>query len=256
MNRLRIALIVLAAVLLTLPASAQTVDEIIAKNIESRGGMDAIKAVETVRVSGKMTMGGGAMEAPFALELKRPGKVRSEFTIQGMTAINAYDGETGWSVMPFMGKPDPEPMAEDQLKQVKDQADFIEGPLIGYEEKGHQVELLGKEEVEGTEAWKLKVTKANGDVVTMYLDTDYYLEFRAEASMEVQGNQMNVVQNIGDYKEVGDLVLAHSIEMIPEGMPQGQVITLDKIELNPEISDDRFTMPEPAPKAEEEEKKE
>ena len=181
---------------------------------------------------------------PFTAEFKRPSKVRIEFTMQGMTAVQAYDGEVGWSVMPFLGKTEPEEMAEDQLKDIKEQADF-DGLLVNYEEKGHTVELVGTEEVDGTPAIKLTVTKANGDVVNLYLDEEYYIEFKAETTREVQGAEVKISTVFGDYKEVEGLLFAHSMEISFEGNPAGQVITMDTIELNVEIDDDRFTMPEP-----------
>ena len=238
---------------LTGPVMAETLEEILAKNLEVRGGEEAILAVKSTRSTGTMRMGGsaaGALEAPFTAEFKRPGKVRIEFTMQGMTGVQAFDGEVGWMIMPFLGKTEPEEMAEDQLKDIKEQADF-DGLLVNYEEKGHTVELVGKEDVDGTPAFKLKVTKANGDVVNLYLDEEYYIEFKADTTREVQGAEVKVSTVFGDYKEVEGLLFAHSMEISFEGNPAGQVITMEKIELNVEIDDDRFTMPEP--KATEEE---
>lgn len=230
---------------------AEELEDILSKNYEAIGGKEAWEAVETVKMTGNMNMGGGQMEAPFQIEFKRPQKVRLEFTIQGMTGVQAYDGEVGWSLMPFMGKTEPEEMAEDQLKDIKDQADF-DGLLLNYEEKGNTIELIGEEEVEGTPAIKLKVTKENGDIVYTFLDAEYFIEFRTETTREVQGNEMQITNTIGDYKEVDGLIFPHSIEIAFGDMPAGQVITIDKIELGVEIEDSRFTMPEPAPAAEEE----
>jgi len=192
----------------------------------------------------------GTLEVPFTAEFKRPNKVRIEFTMQGMTAVQAYDGEVGWAIMPFLGKTEPEEMAEDQLKDIKDQADF-DGVLVNYEEKGHTVELEGTEDVDGTPAYKLQVTKANGDIVNLYLDQEYYIEFKAETTREVQGAEVEISTVFGDYKEVDGLLFAHSMEMSFAGNPAQQVITIDNMELNVEIDDGRFTMPEP--KASEEE---
>jgi outer membrane lipoprotein-sorting protein len=228
-------------------ASAETLEEILAQNLEIRGGKDAILAVESARMTGTMRMGGsaaGALEAPFTIEFKRSDMVRLEFTMQGMTGVQAYDGEVGWAIMPFLGKTEPEEMAEDQLKEIKDQADF-DGLLVNFEEKGHTVELLGTEEVDGTPAYKLKVTKANGDIVNLFLDQEYYIEFKADATREVQGSEIEISTVFGDYKEVDGLLFAHSMEMSYAGNPAGQVITINTIELNVEIDDDRFVMPEP-----------
>lgn len=224
-------------------AWAQTADEIIQKNIEAKGGLAKIKAVNTVRMSGKMMMGGG-MEAPMVMELARPGKLRMEFTFQGMTGIQAYDGKSGWAVMPFMGKKDPEPMSPDDLKQVEDQAD-LDGMLVDYKEKGHQVEYLGKGEVEGTPVHKLKVTKKNGDLVTLYLDADSYLEIKADGKTTVRGQEVEGETVFGDYKEVGGLIFPHSIQSKPKGAPDGAGVSISiaSIEINPDLPASRFEMP-------------
>ena len=228
-------------------ASAETLEEILAKNLEVRGGEDAILAVQSTRSTGTMRMGGsaaGALVVPFSAEFKRPNKVRIEFTMQGMTAVQAYDGEVGWAIMPFLGKTEPEEMAEDQLKDIKDQSDF-DGILVNSEEKGHTVELIGTEEVDGTPAYKVKVTKDNGDVVNLFLDQEYYIEFKADTRREVQGAEVEVSTVFGDYKEVGGLLFAHSMEMSFAGQPAAQVITIENIEIDAEIDDSRFAMPEP-----------
>ena len=227
-------------------ASAEmTVEEIIAANLEAKGGEEAWKALETGRLTGKMMMGGGAtgaIEMPFIVEFKDPDNIRLEFTMQGMTAIQAFDGEVGWSIMPFLGKTEPEEMAEDQLKQLKNQADF-KGVLVDYETKGHTVELEGAEEVDGTPAYKLKVTRADGDIDYLYLDQEYFVEFKTEAVREVQGTEVTVTVDIGDYKEVDGLLFAHSMEMSFGSGPAQQVITVESIETGIDLPDDRFAMP-------------
>lgn len=226
-------------------AVAETVEEIVAANLEAKGGEEAWKALESGKMTGTMRMGGGAagtMEMPFTVEFKKPHRIRLEFTMQGMTAVQAFDGEIGWAILPFLGKTEAEEMAEDQVKQLKDQADF-EGVLVNYKEKGHTVELVGQEEVDGTPAYKLKVTRADGDVDFLYLDEEYFVEFKMEATREVQGNEVTVSTVLGDYKEVDGLVFAHSMEMAFGGGEAQQVITIEKIELGIDIPDERFAMP-------------
>lgn len=240
----------LAALVLAGAASAESVDEILARNYEAKGGLAKLQAVRTARMTGKMMMGPG-MEAPFVLLWARPDKVRTEFTFQGMTGIQAYDGTVGWQVMPFLGKTEPETMGEEELKSVREMGeDALEGPLVGWREKGHTVTLAGEEEVEGTPAWRLEVVKKNGDASTVWLDKESALEFKATGKRTVRGQEMEFESSIGDYKEVGGLLLAHSVESRPKGAPQGQVILLDAIELDPEIPDGTFTMPPPKPAAE------
>jgi len=224
-----------------LPATAQTVDEIIARNVAARGGLDKIKAVQSIRISGRATFGGG-MEAPFTIEMKRPKRARMEFTIQGLTATRAYDGKSGWQAMPFLGKKEPEPLSADDLKDIEEQAD-VDGELVDYKAKGHQVELVGKDKVEGADTYKLKVTLQNGDVKYEYLDMDSYLVIKEETKRMVRGNEVEVEQSIGDYKEVDGLLFPFAIEGARKDSPQRQKFIVEKIELNVPVDDARFTMP-------------
>jgi outer membrane lipoprotein-sorting protein len=229
------------AALVAVPASAQTLDEVLAKNYKARGGLDKLKAVQTVRMTGTMTVGPG-MEAPLVLEQKRPNMFRMEFTLQGMTGVQAYDGKTGWQLMPFQGRKDPEPLPEDAMKQVEEQADF-DGPLVDYKAKGNAVELVGKEKVEGSDAYKLKVTLKTGDLRYIYLDADSYLEVRVEEKSTVRGTDVESETTIGDYKEVGGLMFPFAVESGQKGSPQKMKMTVDKIELNVPIDDAPFKMP-------------
>ncbi len=258
----RRTLLAAAAAVLALavrPASAETADDIIGKYVNAMGGLEKLRAVKSVRMTGKMVMGQG-MEAPITMEVRRPSSVRVEFVFQGMTGVQAYDGKQGWQVMPFMGKTDPEPVPPEGIKQFEEQADF-EGPLVGYKEKGHQVELVGQEDVEGAKAWVIKCTLKNGDVRKYFIDAEYFLPIKSEAKVKMQGQEIEAETIMGDYKEVGGLKFAYSFESRPKGAPAGQQIVIDKIELNPTLDDSRFKMPEvkkpeasPAPKAEDEKK--
>lgn len=230
-----------AMLIMSLPISAQSVDEILAKYYQARGGLEKIKSIRTLRLTGKIS--GGGMEFPVVMEQKRPNLMRLEFTLQGLTGIQAYDGKRGWMVMPFGGKKDPEPMDEDMLKQLAQQAD-IDGALVDYKEKGHQVELIGKESVEGTDAYKLKLTRRDGDVEYIYLDTDSYMEIKVEGKRTIRGTEFEGETVYGDYKQVNGLMMPHSIESGAKGSSQKQKIMIEKIEINPPIEDSRFAMPE------------
>ncbi len=234
----------LAGVLLAVPAQAQmTLDDVLNNYYEAVGGVDAWMAVNTMKATGSMMLMPGT-EAPFSMSAKRPEKVRLEFTFQGMTGIQAYDGETAWTVMPFMGKTEPEEVPEEDADDVKEMAD-IEGALMNYADKGHTVEYVGEEAVEGTNAHKLKVMMENGEVRHYYLDAEYYVPIMVTSSREVRGTIMEFEQILSDYKDVDGLMIPHSMESRPKGAPQGQVITIDMVELNVDIDDSIFTMPEP-----------
>lgn len=236
----------LALVALASPASAQTLDEILAGHYKALGGLDKLKALKSLRMTGEMTVGPGLL-APFTLEVKRPNQMRIDITIQGMTGTQAYDGQTAWMLMPFMGKKDAEAMPAEEAKDAAEQAD-IDGVLVDSAAKGHKVELVGKEAVDGADAWKLKVTTKGGDLITIYLEAESYLQIRSERKRTVRGSEMEFEQTIGDYKEVGGLMLPHSFESGPKGAPMRQKMTVSKVELDPAIDDARFKMPAPAAK--------
>lgn len=236
----------MVAGLVSTAAWAQTADELIAKNVQAKGGMEKIKAVKTLRMTGKMVMGPG-MEAPVVMEFSRPSNMRMEFTFQGMTGVQTYDGKEGWALMPFMGKTDAEPVAGKQLEAIAEQADF-DGLLVDYAAKGHKVEYVGKEDLEGTPAHKLKITKKNGDIGHIWLDAEHFLELKASGKTDMGGQVVEGEATFGDYKEVGGVVFAHSIESKATGMPGGMSITISKIDVNPDLPAERFGKPQAAAK--------
>ncbi|HWX40738.1 MAG TPA: outer membrane lipoprotein-sorting protein [Blastocatellia bacterium] len=241
-RRILFMLLVGFAAVLPVSAYGQTVDEVIAKHVQARGGLDKLKAAKTIRMTGKMTVGPG-LEAPVVVEQKRPNHIRIEFTIQGMTGIMAFDGKGGWTLIPFSGKKDPEAMGEDDLKEAEEQAD-LDGPFIDYKEKGNKVELVGKESVEGTDAYKLKATLKDGTVQYSYVDADSYLVIKEESKRTIRGVERETEATLGDYKKVEGLMFPCSIETGAKGDSQKQKITIEKIEINPAIDDSRFKMPE------------
>lgn len=240
----RILMVAGAAAVLCMPATAQTVDEIIAKHFAARGGVEKIKAVKTMRMTGRAAGQGG--EIPIIIENKRPEWVRVEFIVQGLTGITGYDGTTGWQVMPFMGKKDAEPMSGDDLKQMQEQADF-DGPLMDYKSKGNQVELLGKEKLEGSDAYKLKATLKNGSVHTIFIDADSFLEVKDVSKIMQNGTEVEQESTASNYKDVEGLIFPFLMEQGAKGSAQKQRIIIEKIELNVPIDDARFKMPAPAP---------
>lgn len=233
---------VLALVAAVLPVSAQTLDEILDQHFAAMGGKDKLAAIQSMKMSGHQQA--GPQELPFTIYWKRPEKVRTEFQMQGMTGIQAYDGTQAWMIMPFLGKTEPEAMTGDDLRTMQNQADMVEGPLLNWKEKGNQVELMGKENVEGTEAWKLKITRKTGDVSYAYLDTDSMLQIKSEATLKRGDQEVEIEGSLGDYKEVDGLLFPHSIEQKAKGAPAGSMITVDSIVLNGDVDDSLFTMPE------------
>jgi len=219
-----------------------TVDELVAKNVAAKGGADALRALQSVRFTGKMLVNEGQIQLAYIETKKRPGEVRSEFTLQGMTAIQAYDSQQGWKVSPFQGRKDPEKMSADDTKSLMEEAE-IDGPLVDWKAKGSTVEYLGTEDVDGTLAHKLKVVRKNGDVTFVYLDPDAFLEIRKTTQRVEQGAQVEVETDVGDYEKIAGVFLPFSIESGRKGDPDKQKIIIDKAEGNIPVDDAIFRFP-------------
>jgi hypothetical protein len=221
-------------------ASAQTADELVAKNLQARGGVDKIKAVNTVKMAGKAYVG---INAEFSQQNKRSNMIRQNFTVQGMTQIQAYDGSVGWQISPFQGRKDAELLGEDDLRDLVEEAD-IDGPLVDYQAKGNKVEYLGHDVVDGDDAYKLKVTLKNGDIVYYYLDPDTYLEIKKEKQEFIRGSVRETEQLLGSYKQVAGVYYPYSVESGTKGNPGDHArFTFDTIEVNVPIEDSFFKMP-------------
>jgi len=227
----------------TTPLTAQSVDSLVAKYIQASGGLAKIQALQSLRRTGRFT-GGGGFEAVVVQENKRPSSVREEFSIQGMTGINAYDGRDGWKIEPWNGKRDPEALGEEETHSILDDADF-DGPLVNYQAKGNRVEFQGVEQIEGSDAYKLKVTRPNGDVSFYYLDTEYYVPIRIDTQRMIRGAPQEYETSLGDYKQVAGVYLPFAYESGPKGSSSTDrsKITYDKIEANVSLENARFTRP-------------
>lgn len=237
-----VALAVLTLACAAPMVGAQTVDEIVAKNIEAHGGAAKIKAIKSIRETGKIEIGPG-MEAPAVQYQSRPNHIRREFTLQGMTAVQAYDGTQAWAIMPFMGKKDPDLMPAEDRDEMVDEAD-MDGPLVDYAQKGNKVELLGKDKLEGTDVYKLKVTLKSGAIETIYIDTDSNLEIRVDTERMVRGTAHKATTVIGDYKQIDGIAEPFSMESSDQDHPEQKAkVTLEKIEFNVPVEEKMFAMP-------------
>jgi hypothetical protein len=226
---------------LPVSAGAYTADELIAKNIEARGGSAKLAAVQSLRLAGRLNAGGG-LELEFAQMTKRPGMTRNEVSLQGMTAVQAYDGKEGWQIQPFQGRKDPEKMAADDYKSLVDDSD-LDGPLVNYKAKGNKVEYLGTEDVDGSEAHKLRVVQSNGDKRLIYLDPDYFLAIRVLYQRQVRGREVEQEVDLGDYEKVNGVYLPFAIGVGPKGSTEKAQILIDKAEANLPLEDALFHFP-------------
>jgi len=233
--------------LLPVAVSAQTADEILAKVVTARGGRDKLRAVRSERISGTISF--GDVSGPFVVELKRPLKMHMQLSVQNQTMIRVYDGQSGWANNPFAGKLNPEPMSEDELKNITEESDF-DGPLLDYKTKGNHVELAGKDKVNDKNVWRVKLTNKNGEVRFYLFDADSFLLIKWEGKRKYEGQELPVESYFTDYRDVAGLKFAFAIDSGSSATDVNQKIRIDKIDLNPNFNDAEFakpTTPPPSP---------
>lgn len=250
---MRQRVVLLAVLCISAAGWSQTAEELVAKNIEAKGGMEKIKAIKTFRSYGKFA-GGGGFTATVSRENMRPNLVRETFSLQGMTAVQAYDGTTGWRIQPFGGHKDPDYIGDDDMRDLLIDSDF-DGPLVDNKAKGNTVEYLGHDVVDGDDALRLKVTLKNGDIIYYYLDPDTYLEIRKETQEFIRGSVRENTTDVGSYKPVAGVMYPFSIASGPKNDPSSwQTVTIQKIEVNVPLDNADFAVPaslkKQAPKAE------
>lgn len=223
------------------PPPDPTVDEIVAAHVAARGGAERIHALRSMRATGLAYASGGRV-APVVREIERPGRIRLEITYQGLTGVYAHDGEAGWQVAPLEGRFDPEPLPAAVAAPSVDQLD-IEGPLVDWREKGHEVTLAGRAEVGGRPAWELDLRLAGGAARRDFIDAESWMLVRTETERVVGSRRVEIEATFGDFREVGGLVFPHAIETRAKGRPQGLRFVVETIEIDPEIDDARFRLP-------------
>ncbi len=217
-------------------------ESLIARHVEARGGIERLEAIQTLRMSGRASAGPGR-EALVTREVRPPGRVRTEFAFQGVTAVYACDGSKCWSVDPLSGSFEPELMSELDTSVAIAQADIL-GSLVNWEGKGHSVELLGQEMVDGRETFKLKVTLSSGAIQTDYIDAESALLVRRETTETLSGRAIEVETTFSDFRPVGGVVFPHFIRSNAKGRPGFLEVIVEEAELNTPLDDTRFEMPE------------
>jgi outer membrane lipoprotein-sorting protein len=233
----------LLGALLTACSSPSPVDEIVTSNLAARGGKENIQAVQSIRQTGRATASGGRV-AKVVYEIKRPGLFRLEFRSQGTTAVFAHDGEIGWQVDPRAGVFEPEAVTPEVDSEAGIDERDIEGHLVDWREKGHAVELLGTEVLPAGEAFKLKVTLKDGATRYDYVDVKSRQIVRADKTEMIRGRVLQLEESYSDFREVGGLVFPHLIETRVTDRPETISIIVENIELDPDLDDTRFQMPQ------------
>ncbi len=212
-----------------------------AKNIEARGGADAWQAVNSLRVTGQMDLGQG-MHVPYVMEQERPGKMCLEFVFNEETAIQCVDGETGWKLLPFRGRTEPEPMTDEEHREMAGGVS-IDGLLVSSLKNGNKVSLVGKEVVAGRSAAKLEVTLPSGVTRWIYIDEETGLDVKLESTRVLRGQERLVETFYYDWQETDGLLIPRRQESRTQGDDEFHFVTVDSVQSNPPIDSSRFTMP-------------
>jgi len=227
-------------------ASAQTVDDVVRGYLEARGGLARLRAVQSLRLTGTMQI--DDVQAPFVVELARPNRMRTEFVVQGQTGVRAFDGEHAWARLPLPGEP-PRPMSPEEAADARAQADVDMSPLVDAAAKGFTIELAGRDRLPGGEAWELIARAHAGSPRSLYLDVRSHLVVETIDTRSVDGQPVEFVTEVSDYRSEGGLVFPHRIDLGPKGSPDRQRLSIERVEINPPLDEARFAMPGGAPKA-------
>jgi len=234
--------VALAIAFLSGPAFAQTVDEIIAKNVAARGGIEKLREIQAMIVTSRVETSNG--KGPLLVHLMRPKLIRQESTVGAARTVRAYDGQTGWVLESDATHEAVRKLTDGALELMIDEALFgIDGKLADYAAKGTRVKLEGVAVAEGKTCYSIKVTLHTGHVIYEYVDTESYLEIHEESHGSSNGNPLLVEQTIGDYRSEGGILFAHSIVTRLAGHPERTTLTVEKIELNPTMDEGIFQMP-------------
>jgi hypothetical protein len=227
------------------PAASQDAQSLIAKNLEARGGAAAMEAIKNLSFQGR-TIFPGDFEVTYKETRARTGggaADRVQFGLQGLDIITAYDGSGGWRVNPLQGRKDAEKMSADEARSLADGA-LIEGPLLASRSDGSKVTYLGRDDFDGTLAYKVKVAQKDGDEFTYWLDPDTYLEIKVDEMRRIRGAQQTTETELGDYEKVGGVYFPMSVESWPQGQSnQRQRTIIASGTANPPLNASLFMEP-------------
>lgn len=219
---------------------AQNLEEILENHFDVVG-QEKLAKINTIKMTGNVVQGG--MELPFVMYMSRPLKIKMEISIQGQQMIQAFDGETGWYISPMAGTLEPQDMGPDMIKDMKEQADF-DGDLYNYEEKGSSLEFVGTEEAEGTEVYKLKLIKKNGDISNYFIDTETYIIIKSTAKRVIQEVEIESETILGNYQMIDGMAFPFSISSGMNGQIMAEIV-ITEVVFEVEIEDDFFAKPIP-----------
>jgi hypothetical protein len=235
---IRRSLLVVAAVCALAGSGAsarQSVDDLIAKNLEAKGGLEKLKAIQSIKQVNAFNMQG--MEGSMTIFTKRPNRLRQEMTMGGQTVINAFDGVTPWTINPLVGMNRAVAVTGPQADMVREQGDF-DGPLVDYKAKGYTIELAGVETLGERKVHHLRMVSASRQVVHLYLDASTGLEAKRMTEVDT----LKLEQEFSDFRTIEGVTLPFHVRLLTNGVPQSE-FTVKSVEFNVPMDDAIFRMP-------------
>lgn len=206
------------------PAMAQTADALVAQNLAARGGAAALDAIESVKFDGTVIFPGD-FQLKYEEVRTKAGSVRVDLALQGLTLVQGWDGQSGWRINPFEGRKDAERMSDDEARSLADTGS-IRGPLQRSGTLGSTVTYLGREDFDGTDAYKLKVTEKDGDEFVYLLDPDTLLEVKMVETRKIRGAPQVIEYEFGDYEKVAGVYFPMSVEIWAPGQSNNRQRTI------------------------------
>jgi hypothetical protein len=236
-------LMLASALLAACVAQAQTVDEIIAKNLAARGGIEKLRGIRSMVLTESVSMQDGR-SSPLTVRMLRPNRIREELTVGPGKSVKAFDGQSGWTQNPGPRGTQVQRLTDGELEELRDDAENgIDGVLADYASKGSRVEFAGMQTVEGKPCYKLKVTLHTGHTQYQYIDKQTNLEVRQDLLGTMDGRPSAIEQTLSDYRNEGGVLFAHMIASVIRGRPERSVITIQRISINPALDEGMFLMP-------------
>lgn len=212
---------------------AQTVDEIVSKHITAMGGKEKLDALKSSVTEGTMEVQG--MEFPFKATIINKRGMRIEFEAMGTKNIQVATTTGGWNLLGVQQQTEPVDVPAESLKEIGPDLD-IEGELVNAKEKGHTLELIGKETANGAEMYKIQLTRKDGNVANYFIDVqNFYITKR---SVQVGGEE--AINTLLEYKKTDD---GYAYASIVETQPTGVKLKVTKILFNPPVDEKVFEKP-------------
>jgi hypothetical protein len=228
----------LMSLALLTPAKAQTVDDIINKNIEAIGGKEVLSKITSATFQGTRYLTG--IKFPYTTTIVNGKGFKAITSFNGTDIIQCITDTGGWMLNPTTGPTSPQAIPADDLKLMR-VALYIGGPLVDYKDKGYSAELAGREDVAGQSNYKVHLFDNEGtDVVLYYIDPQTYLISKTVTTLKVTGKpDVTITSDFSDYRKTDiGYTIAYTVTTYPL-----ETITYTAVEFNKDVDPKTFEMP-------------